>query len=197
MPVNKDEFWVNYPKLHKDEAKHGGLIIYKDTSYKPEWNLILHGEIVSLPNGFSGRYKDLEGIIQLGDKVYFNYLCADESCMYEGLLKVPVESVFCYIRDGKINMFGGHVFCVAKWDEHEEVEVEGKIIKAKMSGNLVTGLDIKYDKRQTYIAHIGENTDISVGDLVVMERHCDQKYEIEGKEYFVMHEENVLCKIDQ
>ena len=112
MIRSKSEFWVKYPKMLKNEVKSGNLLLYKDPSYKPEWNLILQGEIASLPSGFSKDGRHLEGILNIGDTIYFDYKCVAEDYIHDGLLKVPVEFVFCYIKDG-IRMYNGYVLCVA------------------------------------------------------------------------------------
>ncbi len=194
----KDHFWVEYPKTHKDEAKIGSLVIFKDPSYNEVWNRILYGSVAELPLGFSKNYRHLEGVVSVGERIYFKYLVAEPENMYgingKTLLKVPVWDTFCYIRDG-IKPYNDVVLGKAKWEEHEEVLVGDKKLKAKTKGGLVVGLDIRYDKRLVSVKHTNSNL-FADGDTVVMDRHCDEKYEIEGEEFFVMRESNVLCKID-
>jgi co-chaperonin GroES (HSP10) len=195
--TTKDHFWVDYPKSHKDEVQLGDIVIFKDPSYKEEWNRILYGNVVSLP-ALSNRLSHLEGKVNIGERIYFKYnVAVSENIYHENgkrFLKVHVEDVFCFIRGG-IKTYNDVILCQAIWDEHEEVEVDGKKLRVKTKGELVVGFDIKYDKRLTIIKH-SDSEYFSDGDKVMMDKFCDEKYEIEGKEYFVMREENVLCKVD-
>jgi co-chaperonin GroES (HSP10) len=194
----KDHFWIEYPKTHNDQAKVGNLVLFKDPSYKEAWNRILYGNVVEKPYGFSKKYEHLEGAVNLGERIYFKYLVAEPENMHQEngkqYLKVPVWDTFCFVRK-EIHTYNDVVLCSPKWEEHEEVEVGDKKMKAKTKGNLVVGLDIKYDKRLVKVEYANSEL-FKRGDTVVMDRHCDEKYEIEGKEYFVMRESNVLCKID-
>ncbi len=202
----KDHFWVEYPKTHNDQAKLGNLVIFKDPSYKEEWNRILYGNVVELPFGFSKKYRHLERAVNLGERIYFKYLVAEPENMYQKngrqYLKVPVWDTFCLVRHGRgrkrqneIHAYNDVVLCKPKWEEYEEVEVGDKKLKVRTKENLVIGFDIKYDKRLVSVEYTNSEV-FKRGDTVVMDRHCDEKYEIEGKEYFVMREENVLCKVD-
>lgn len=186
----KGFYFIEYPKHYNNELEVAGKLIYKDTSIKPEWAIIQYGNVVS----------SLNPEVKEGDRIYFNYIVAhgDEELLHvdgKQYLRVPEEMAYCKVVDGVITPLGGHVLCKAVYDDGvEEIKVDGKNIQAKLKGNLVVQLDFKHDERITTIAHIGEN-DLGVkpGDTVVMDSHCDNKNEIEGVEYFVMHQENILC----
>ena len=191
-------FFIEYPKKHEDDIRHGSLILHNYTSIKPEWKLILHGKVIGIPARFD--YEFDQEIIE-GDTIYFDYLQVQESNMVEidgkNYLRVDAFKTFAYVRDGVINAFGRYVIGSAIWDEHEVVEVNGKEIRVKTKGNLVIGTEIKYDKRTVnidYVSKMGEELGLQSGDKAIMLDYCDQKYKIEGKEYFVIEVENIIGK---
>lgn len=197
---SKNCFFVDYPRLHIEEVEVGGIVLLKDPAYKPEENLVLHGTVKYLPSGLNFEFRQMEGKIQVGDKVYFKYLAASEHNMTsetgEKLLKVPVDMVFCYVRDGVIHPHAGHALSLAVFDEDViNIDVEGKNIKGKVSeSGLVTEIGIMHDEKVTKIAYIDHEW-VSNGDTVIMDTYCDDVYEVEGKEYFIIHEENILAKV--
>jgi co-chaperonin GroES (HSP10) len=209
MKPIKDHIWVEYPKTYKDEARHGSLVIWKDTSYKPEWNVIQYGKVVQ-PSIGSSMFEN-RGIIdetQPGDKIYFNYSIpeAGDEFYEEGgvrYMRVPLWAVYCTVRERRIIPIGSYVLTKAIYEEHEEVEVGGKLIRARVANGLVTGIDVTHDKRFTKVSHIGmplEGIDelrVEPGDTVMMESNCDNELEIEGEKYFVMKQENILCTISK
>lgn len=209
MKPIKDHVWVDYPKTYKDEIQHGNLVIWKDTSYKPEWNVIQHGIVVQPSLGIS--MIENTGIIdhtQTGDKIYFNYAipeAGDEFYEENGkrYMRVPLWAIYCSVRNGEIIPIGSHVLTKAIYEEHEEVEVDGKLIRARVKNGLVTGIDVTHDKRFTKIAYIGtplsgmDELFVQSGDVVMMESNCDNELEIEGEKYFVMKQENILCTISK
>lgn len=197
--------WIKYPKMLEDKIQHGSLILDFDPSYKPEWNSILHGEVFSVPEKNDFRIQDK---LQVGDKVYFHYLEADEENMLEedgnNYLKIAMNNIFCYVRDGKIIPYGGYVLSKSIYDDDvEQVEVDGAIIPAKLSkSGLVVDIDIDHRENFSKIHYIGlplageETLDVSIGDVVAMESQCHHKYEIEGIEYFVFHQEHLMAVVD-
>lgn len=209
MKPIKDHVWVEYPQTYKDEARHGNLVLWKDTSYKPEWNVIQHGTVVQPSQG--SIMLENRGIIdetQIGDRIYFNYAipeAGDEFYEENGkrYMRVPLWAIYCAVREGRIIPIGSHVLTKAIYEEHEEVVVDGKTIRARVTNGLVTGIDVTHDKRFTRIAHIGTplkgGVDLGLkgGEKVMMESNCDNELEIEGHKYFVMKQENILCTISE
>ena len=204
----KNHIWVLYPQQFENKAQHGSLTLYLDTSYSPEWHSILKGVVHSVPetNDFGIQEKLIEDWeFVVGDTIYFKYLVADEENMLkeggENFLRVPMNDIFCYVRKGQIFTYGGHVLAKSIFDDDvEQVEVEGKMIPAKLSkSGLVTDLDISFRENLSKIAYIGlplegdEELDLAPGDVVVMESHCHHKYIIEGAEYFVFHQQNIMA----
>tara|TARA_R110000772_G_scaffold33142_4_gene80797 strand:- start:294 stop:959 length:666 start_codon:yes stop_codon:yes gene_type:complete len=213
--------WIKYPKLLENTIQHGSLILDFVPDYHPEWNLILKGEVHSSPEKNDFRIQDK---LQDGDVIYFKYIVADEENMHEeeiwestesfgmtvkqkvkrNYLRVPMNDIFCYVRDGEIIPYGGHVLAKSIFDDDiEEIEVEGKMIPAKLSkSGLVTDLDVSFRENLSKIIHIGlpldggEELELSPGEVVVMEKMSHHKYTIEDVEYFVFHQDDILATAD-
>jgi len=200
--------WVRYPQQLENKISHGSLILDFDPSFHPEWNLILKGVVHSAPetNDFGIQEKLFEDWDFLpGDTIWFHYLAADEENMIkengENYLRVPMNQIFCYVRSGKITCYGGYVLAKSIFDDDvEQVEVEGKMIPAKLSvSGLVTDLDISFRENLSKIVHIGlplegeEELGVVPGDVVVMEKCSHHKYKIENEDYFVFHQEDILA----
>jgi co-chaperonin GroES (HSP10) len=206
MKQIKDHVWVVYPKTYQEEAKQGDLILWKDVSYKPEWNVIQHGKVIQTSLGSS--MIENRGIIdetQIEDTIYFNYAipeAGDEFYTEDDVryMRVPLWAIYCSIRKGRIIPIGSHVLTKPIYDEHEEIEIEGKKIKAKIQNGLVVSTKVEHDKRFTKIAYIGtpleggEFLGLNSGDIVMMDTHCDNEIEIEGEKFFIMKQENILMK---
>jgi co-chaperonin GroES (HSP10) len=194
--------WVDYPSTFEETIEtKTGLILTKVNDYKPEWHAILHGEVLTPP---SKTRMDQELI--LGDKIYFHYLAADEEQIIKHpdsgrrVLRVPEGSVFCIIRDGKIIPYGGHVLAKPIYSEDiKEIEVEGKKIMARMSASgLVTSTEVSYVKNSSTVHFIAENDlGVNPGDVVVMDNHSHNEYEIEGETYHIYEERDMLCIISK
>ncbi len=198
--ITPNYVWVDYPKDRKEEVKVGGICLFQDNTYRPEWHLILHGTVVSVPERF---HYPVQEKIRVGDKIYFHYLVPGAENQHDKKLRVPIEQVFCYVRDGQITMVGGHVLAKAVWDEDiQDVDVDGKTIKARVSDSgLVTSVNVDYRKNLSKVYHIGlplknsPELDCKAGDEVFMKKFSQQKYEIEGEEYFVFTQKELLCVI--
>jgi len=204
----KNHVWVEYPKMYDDEIQMGSIILKKDVSYKPDWNKKLHGIITHLAPQISNAL-GIQDDLEVGDKIYFHYLVSDEDHILEvdgkKYLRVPVYKIFCYVRDGQITAFGGYVLAKPLFDDDiEDVEVEGKKIKAKMSeSGLVTSLEVDHRKNVSVIHHIGKpladqpELDCKAGDQVFMLVKSEHRYEIEGVEYFIYEQENITAVLEE
>jgi co-chaperonin GroES (HSP10) len=194
--------WIKYPKQLENTIQHGSLILDFVPHYKPEWHSILKGEAHSIPE------KNDLGIVDIlipGDTIYFHYLSADEENMHKedgvNYLRIPMHKIFCYVRDGKIIPYGGHVLAKSVFDEDvEEVEVDGKKIPAKLSkSGLVTSLDVSFRENLSKVCYIGqplewdEPLEVVPGDIVIMEQLSHHKNIIENIEYFVFSQSDILA----
>jgi len=203
--------WVRYPKQLENKISHGSLILDFDPSFHPEWNLILKGVVHSAPetNDFGIQEKLIEDWeFVVGDTIYFHFLIADEENMIkengENFLRVPMNQIFCYVRENKITCYGGYVLAKSIFDDDvEQVEVEGKMIPAKLSASgLVVDLDISFRENLSKIVHIGlplqgeEELGVVPGDIIVMESQNHHKYTIEGIDYFVFHQSDIIAQYE-
>lgn len=202
--------WVKYPKMLENTIQHGSLVLDFVPDFKKEWHSILKGIVHSAPdkNDFGIQEKLTEEWAFIGgDLIYFHYLMADEEKMLkedgENYLRVDMDKIFCYVRDGKIVPYGGYVLAKSIFDDNvEEVEVGGVKIPAKIGASgLVTSLDVSFRENLSKICYIGlpleqeEALEVLPGDIVVMEKLSHHKYTIEGIEYFVFNQSDILAKI--
>lgn len=197
-----NHIWILYPKMLENTIQSGNLILDFVPDYHPEWNLILKGDVHSVPEKNDFRITDK---LALGDTVYFHYLISDEENMIKedgkNYLRIPMDKVFCYVRDGKITPYGGYVLAKSVFDNDvEEVDVDGKKIPARVApSGLVTSLDVSFKINLSKVCYIGQPLDgdelleVSPGDVVVMEKMAQHKYKIENIEYFVFHQEDILA----
>lgn len=76
---------VELPKAFQDEIiADGGTKFFKDTTFRPEWNVTISGIVASVPTkltvgdgGIQSYYPDrpcIEPIVKPGDEIVFNYL---------------------------------------------------------------------------------------------------------------------------
>lgn len=207
----KNYVWVRYPKQFENTIQHGSLTLYLDSSYSPEWHSVLHGVVHSAPetNDFGIQEKLIEDWeFVVGDTIWFHYLASDEDQMHkengENYLRVPMNQIFCYVRSGKITCYGGYVLAKSIFDDDvEQVEVEGKMIPAKLStSGLVTDLDISFRENLSKVVHIGlplkgeEELGVVPGDIVVMDKMNHHRYKIENVDYFVFHQSEIMAKYE-
>lgn len=184
----KDSFVIDYPEQFENHHKHGDLILLSDTNFNPEWKKILYGDV--LENPLNIKHKQL----QKGDRIYFHYLISEDEYMHEGKLLVPVDAVFCYVRDGKIYPYGEYVLGKPAYPENTtEIEVDGKKIQTIIGkSGLVEKVDIQHDKRLTKIVYSQDEFEIKAGDMAIMTHASDQFYKIEGEDMFPIPYEELL-----
>lgn len=180
---------IDYPEMVRKERKHGTLTIIEDQHTKKEWKYILDGKVIA-------ESKDLPEIC-IGDTIYFKYIVPENDNRFDGKMKVPVEDIFCYVREGQIFTCNNFVLTEPYYpSDTEDVEVDGHIIKAKVQSGLVTKIGVKYDKKVTKVMFAPSDADFVPGDLVVMTAFSDQEYEIEGKWYFPIEVDEIIAKLN-
>jgi len=185
------KFKIKYPKLQDDKLIHGTLQLHDSKEFKPEWKLILKGEVIENP--ISDNHEKLEK----GDVIYFHYLEADEDNMVGETLFVSADKVFCYVRDGKIHTYGEFILTVPAYPENaEKIEVAGKEMNVILSkSGLVEKIDIKHSKKLTRVLYCDNNTlGIEAGDVVIMRQSSDQFYKIEGRDMFPIPPRDIIGK---
>ena len=76
---------VELPKAFQDEIiTDGGLTLFKDTTFRPEWNVTISGKVASVPDrltiGDGGNHSfyperpDINTIVKVGDEIIFSYI---------------------------------------------------------------------------------------------------------------------------
>ena len=117
---------------------------------------------------------------KVGDRVYFHYLglsddtYAGQDNDHKRYYRVPYQNIFCFVNEGGTVMVNGYMQVEPYWDEeYQEIEVDGKVIRGKLKGDLVVGLKEAPEYRTGTILHrgpdFGEDTraTIYIGDRVV------------------------------
>ena len=127
--------------------------------------------------------------IKPGDTIYFdekvtepeNYLGHHEGKEY---FKVPVNQVFCVVRDGTIHMQGGWVFVEPDMETWDDITTKSGILtKTKPEAKALKG----------YIRHIRNRDDMKAGHHILYITDADWKIKVEGKDYYVIHEDDILA----
>jgi co-chaperonin GroES (HSP10) len=163
----------------KFQDTNGGLFI--DTTWQPEEYSTLEGIVVSPPARIkSDRHRKITGTVNKGDKIFFSYsvifeklLQPDEDTpVYKNLVlfegkeywKVDMGEVFCTISD-KINMVTENL--------------------------LIEPID---DESGTVIGMPNINLSCNVRDVVCFEPRFVQKYNILGKEHYILPSRRIIAK---
>jgi len=142
-----------------------------------------------------------------GDKVYFHYLAlSDDSYMgqdpdHNRYYRVPYDSCFCFVRGATTLMVNGYMQVEPFWNEdYQEIEVDGKIVRGKLKGNLVVGMVEAPEYRTGTIRRRGLNygadtrDTIEERDIVIYSKGSEFKNTVEGKEVYLMQQWNIIAK---
>ncbi len=177
---------VSVEKQFNDEVTtDSGIKFYKDTTYKPEWNVVSHGKVEAIarrvPKDFTvdGFYNTVE----VGDTLYFHYLVVmdEDNRIDKNLYLVDYFQALATVRDGKIYPVGEHIL-IEPLDA--EVTHDFLVIPEMMK------------KRQTTKGRVFSSNDPSIpnGSIVEYEELGKFENEIEGRKFFVMYNSNILVK---
>lgn len=167
---------------------------------------------------YERQYATLADIAQdvcVGDRIYFHYNTIDEENKYtledgQKIYKVRYDSIFCTVRNGEITMIAGHIL-VSDILQHGvvEVEIEGKKVRGKISKHgIVEEIsqateDLEWQTFEGILEHIGPPLkgesvlNIKPGDKVLCSSMSNWKNVINGKEYFVMKQRDIIAKINE
>ena len=184
--------FVSVKQKLSDTIKYGTLELYIDPAFKPEFHSPVTGIVEGVHDGIDDN-------IKVGRRIYFDYKSVgpdEQEFMVNGKVVyiIPVYFLLCVIVDGEVKMLGDRVFCNSiEVEGSEESECEG-IIRKSATG-IIEAINLKHDLEKAKVAFIGENDlGISNGDVIYYEKASDDEYEIEGKKYFVMRQENLELK---
>ncbi|MDX1628599.1 MAG: hypothetical protein R3345_07860 [Fulvivirga sp.] len=189
-----------------------GIVLYGEDEGFPPYQGRFTSDGKRYPTIHQRKYITMENQpidIEVGDTVYFHYLTLSDH-NYVGkdrdgmeLYKCGYDQVFCYVRDGQINMVNGYIAVSAlKDDSYEEIEIDKldtmgkkvgtKKIEVKMTeGGIIYDMDNKPVFRHGKISHIGKSPDlrnyeVSKGSTIVYSDWSEFKNTIEGTEYYIM-----------
>lgn len=179
---------VQVEKRFEDEIKtDSGIVFYKDTSYDPEWNSRIFGTVVAPPvrvpqDQVSGDVFNAD--VRAGDKLYFNYnvLIDDDNMIVEDgkeYWTVDFYLAIAVVRDGKVIPLGEHILIEPRYEELE-------------SSLIITDHITKKELNNGYV-FASNDPQIPEGSLVEFEEKGKFKNKIEGKEVFVMYNNNILA----
>jgi co-chaperonin GroES (HSP10) len=132
-----------------------------------------------------------------GDKVYFNYMALEEEARMGSyfqdrkVYQIRYDNLLCRVRNGQIMPLNGKVFVVPVMQTWEEITSNSGIIMQS---------DVKPRYLEGIITHIGEPVggeyiDCKVGDKIFYHPNADWTNKIEGKEYYVIDQSDVLCVV--
>lgn len=173
-------------------------------------------KLSNTPLGFEGLVSDIEPIVEVGDKVYFHYNVVRPENRYEVDGKVVYQlhysQVFCVVREFfsvKLNFevkttwyiipVGSHVLLTPVYPEGVVIEeIDGVPVGVRKIGNIVIEANIQPYQDRAKIAFIGaplanqKKLPYKSGDVVMLSKYSDFKNTIEGVEYYVVKQIDLL-----
>lgn len=198
---------VRSPGVYNHYIKHGSLTLYVDPLFKPGQRRVTSGIVHAIPSGVPD-YMAIVPEVLVGDTLYFHFNSLSEDSMIpgsDGLFVIPYDMVFCSVRDGKIIPLAGKIFCSAVYDSDVvDLDIDGEIRKCRVSASgIVTEINCKYSEKLARLEHIGTpmigktRPDVQPGEVIVYIKDGDFKNTIEGQEYFVMNQQDILATVDE
>jgi co-chaperonin GroES (HSP10) len=171
------------------------------------------------------KRSDITPEVQEGDTLYFHYNTVQQHNLIEiegvRYYMLPYEQVFCVVRSvddkaeshgddafwynkvNKIIPIGSHVLVSPTYPEGVVMEdVAGKQIAVRKVGSIIIEHDIKPYKDRGNIAFIGTplanqpKLDVKAGDMVMLSGYSDFKNKIEGEEYYVVKQMDILGTLE-
>ena len=153
------------------------------------------------------RASEYPCLIPVGSKVYFHYLALEQDHNFidsEGrdfIYRVALDTIFCWVEDGKIHMNYNFVLGTPYWGEDVEDLGNGQRGKTKLieglAKPLVTEIIFKPQVDFAYIKHIGpgiyQQRNVVPDDLVLLTPACEFDNVIEDKEYWVFKHEDIMA----
>ena len=198
---------VEIGKRLEDTVQYGESTFYIDPDYNPTQNIRIFGRVIAVPDTIPiNEYgQQIEPEVQVGDTVYFHYLSVhnEDNCIYGNFYRIPYQWVFCTVRNNDIKAIGGWNFLEQVVEEQFDKEnIDGKTIEVvRSSSGLITSVTKKKSTKYAILKYKGtalrgqEELKASIGDKVILNRHSNFKNTIEGKEYYTVKSEDILCRV--
>lgn len=199
--------FVKIGKRFQDEiVTPSGIRLFIDPTWKPEWNVCIHGEVVSIPHKL-GRQLENRGIypdVQVGDKIYFSWMVTlkkdrlfeveEEDGSFSQYWVVDYFHIWCAVRNEQIIMIGGKLL----------VEIITEVKEEKI-GSIIIPEAYRKQKlvKKGILRHIGEPLEgepylnVEPGDVVYFPEKCAFINEIEGTEYYLFDQLYLDAKEDK
>lgn len=161
------------------------------------------GTVLEIPDtqiATSSIYQDVE----VGDKVYFHYNAVERGVSElkfddRKLHRINFGHIFLAIKpSGEWVMIGSRVLC--KPIKEQNQKKVGDLDAVVSDSGIVIERNVKHSAVRAEIAHIGKNykgrkqLDLKPGDIIYYEVDADFENQIEGETYFVMTQEDIICK---
>lgn len=210
-------------ELTEDPGKPGYGPINLPNNYEEEPSFDLY----AIGNVYKYKFiSDIVDEVQINDKIYFKARTLDNKNNCMGTLKdpltgkpslylyrVPYENIYCAVREGKIIPIGGWTLIEPIMDDWEDRFIKtfypykdkhGHPIERPRKEWLVKKVSPGHDNMRGTVAHIGtplrsDECDFTAGDIVVFQRlkKTSRMIPVEGKQYFMMRQSQILCKLTQ
>lgn len=204
-----DNYIIKLDKAFQDEiTTPGGLKLYMDTHYSPEWNTTVTGTIVSLPNRLSKRPELRGKVIEgaEGEEVIISYMVVydmeqreNDTPVHNNLFyyngeyywKCDTFAVLGFIRGEQLIPAQGYVFLEAVEEPKEEriglIWMPESTVKEQPKGK---GKVIGVGANKTTDPKLG----IQEGDVVRFADKFAQKYEVRGRKFLILDQSKILAK---
>lgn len=205
MDILLDYFLIQVKSKRQDTIQHGKLdLILQDQGLRNDAGYTYEGIILQVPKRLSSKtqmrlthkssfnvpttsptIKDLPTpIAEIGDKVYFTYNAIGDAFQDEegrGYF-IHYKDVIAVVRRGEIVSQANHV--ILDIIQHEPKQTASGII-----------LELEGRKETDYakVAACRPEHNIAKGDIVLIKNDADATYEIEGKEVYVCHIDDVVA----
>lgn len=206
MKVPAQKLIIRAKDMYDYYVKHGNITLYVDPLFNPGKRKIISGDVVAICD-LMHPWSTIVPEVVVGDRVYFHYNALAEVNAIpdsDGLWVIEYDFIFCSVRNGKIIPIGGRIFAEPLYDgDIVEVDIGGFTTKAKLTeSGLVKEINPGHNLRKAKLAHIGtprigdDPVPVKTGDVFYYIENGDFKNSIEGKDYFVMFQDEILA-IDQ
>lgn len=190
-----------------DTVEYGNLKLHIDPLFNPTEHARIYGTVIAVPDGTAHTEygEEIEKNVQVGDKIYFHFLTTTDetNCIYGNYYKVPYYWIFCAVRDGRILPTGSWCFVeqvIEEESDYSEVEILSKRMSVKVSETgLVTSVTKKKSMNTGILRHLGsplvgkDTINASIGSKVLLTRNSNFRNKVEGKEYYTLKQEDILC----
>lgn len=206
-PINR--LIVKAEGLYKYTEEFGSLKLWVDPMFKKGQRRIKQAEVVAIPNGMMDWCKIVPEV-KVGDTVYMHHNALTEDGILpegENLFMVEYDMIFCTVRycekckKRKIYPIGGKILALPTYDDDVvEMDVNGEKKRVRVSkSGIITELNVRHSLKSATLAYIGtplsdaSPVPIRVGQTFYYIKNADFINTIEGKDYFVMDQEDILA----